>query len=169
MTLKLLSRPKVELIAYLPVLVITWQLHSIDFWFLELLFMSWSFCICLTLWKRKGIFEWSPVSLPFHFFSCYFIQYKSLPLPTVCVCARMCIACMSLCIYLCSCTLTWSPDQDVGCHSLLCFVVFPQERVSLSPKLAVLAGLLASKFSRPFCLCSPMVSLQVCIAMSYFF
>lgn len=105
----------------------------------------------------------------FIFFSCYFIQYKSLSPPPRCVCVHTCIVCMSLCIYLCSCTLTWSPDQDVGCHPLLFSVVFSQERVSLSPKLAIFAGLLTSKFSRPFCLCSLMISVQVCIAMPYFF
>lgn len=49
--------------------------------------------------KKKRNF-WSPVSLPFYSFSCYFIHYKiSLPPSPLCVCACTLHACH--CVYTC--------------------------------------------------------------------
>lgn len=94
----------------------------------------------------------------------------SLPLPAVYVCvhARVLHACH--CVY--TCVHVHSHGAQIRMLGVILYCVLPyflKRGSHWVRSLLFFAGLLASKFSRPFCLCSLMVSLQMCIAMSYFF
>lgn len=169
MTLKLLSRPKGRVNS-----IFTSTGNNVTTAQRRLLILRAPVYVIVFLYlfnfmKKKRNF-WSPVSLSLYSFSCYFIQYKSLSPPPRCVCVRARALHACHCVY--TCVHVHSHGAQIRMLGVILYCVLPyflKRGSHWVRSLLFFAGLLASKFSRPFCPCSLMVSLQVCIAMPYFF